>query len=255
MPLQREVDKFSAVGGKETREEIGSGAVQDHLLQQQRRPDLRCRHHLLTVQGDYDYDNSTHEEEEEESSPEVTGGFDTTVALFNGGDFHTCHEVVEDLLYTAEKPTRTLLHGHLRCVVGFHYLFDHNHRGAIIGLREGLCKLHKLRFDDDDDTTMIHLCRFLVEVAVALNFICRTQKELTTCTSDLCLTMDGSASSYQLLGNFAKGQQLYRLLVQADRDGIPSIVFSAASDSRVKLPTLSATKQHLAALQCTCEYI
>uniref|UniRef100_J3N5Q6 Uncharacterized protein n=1 Tax=Oryza brachyantha TaxID=4533 RepID=J3N5Q6_ORYBR len=66
--------------------------------------------------------------------------------------------------------------------------------------------------------------------------------------------MDGSVSSYQLLGNFAKGQQLYRLQLQADGDGILSIVFSAASDSCVKLPTLSVTEQHLAALQCISSF-
>uniref|UniRef100_J3NB17 Uncharacterized protein n=1 Tax=Oryza brachyantha TaxID=4533 RepID=J3NB17_ORYBR len=47
--------------------------------------------------------------------------------------------------------------------------------------------------------------------------------------------------------------KLYKL--RLDGDVIPTIVFSAASDSRVKLPTLSATEQHLAALECTREYI
>uniref|UniRef100_J3N5Q7 DUF309 domain-containing protein n=1 Tax=Oryza brachyantha TaxID=4533 RepID=J3N5Q7_ORYBR len=92
--------------------------------QQQRRPDLRCRRRLLTARGEYDYNNSAHEEEEEESSPEATGGFGTAVALFNGGDFHACHDVVEELWYTAEEPTRTLLHGLLQCAVGFHHLFN-----------------------------------------------------------------------------------------------------------------------------------
>uniref|UniRef100_I1PU41 Uncharacterized protein n=1 Tax=Oryza glaberrima TaxID=4538 RepID=I1PU41_ORYGL len=49
--------------------------------------------------------------------------------------------------------------------------------------------------------------RFEEEVTAALNFIYRTQKELAACNDDLCLTMDGSATSYQLLGNFAAGQK------------------------------------------------
>uniref|UniRef100_J3NB21 Uncharacterized protein n=1 Tax=Oryza brachyantha TaxID=4533 RepID=J3NB21_ORYBR len=110
-----------------------------------------------------------------------------------------------------------------------------NHRGAMMELREGLCKLHRLRLDNDD-ATMIPFCCFQEEVAATLNFIYRTQKELAACTKDLCLTMDGSVSSYQPLGNFTKGQQRSCLQLQADGDGISSIVFSATSDSRMKLP-------------------
>ncbi|KAF0907304.1 hypothetical protein E2562_015805 [Oryza meyeriana var. granulata] len=227
------------------------------LLQQRRRPssrpDLRCRRRLLTARGDYDYENSADEGEDEESS-EVISGFDAAVTLFNGGEFHACHDVVEELWYTAEEPTRTLLHGILQCAVGFHHLFNQNHRGAMMELGEGLCKLRKLRLDDDDDDDgSSPFSRFQDEVAAALNFIYRTQKELAACTDDLCLTMDGSASSYQLLGNFAAGQQLYRLETTG-ADGVPSIIFSD-NRVRVKLPTLSATEQHLAALQCAHKYI
>uniref|UniRef100_A0A0E0F251 DUF309 domain-containing protein n=1 Tax=Oryza meridionalis TaxID=40149 RepID=A0A0E0F251_9ORYZ len=235
-------------------------------LQQQRRsssrPDLRCRRRLLTARGDYDfYENYADEEEdeEEEESEAICGSFDAAVALFNGGEFHACHDVVEELWYTAEEPTRTLLHAILQCAVGFHHLFNQNHRGAMMELGEGLCKLRKLRLDDD---TTSPFSRFQEEVAAALNFIYRTQKELAACTDDLCLTMDGSATSYQLLGNFAAGQKLYRLETttgadgDGDGDGVPTIIFSASSRLvRVKLPTLSATEHHLAALQCTSEYI
>jgi hypothetical protein len=70
--------------------------------------------------------------------------------------------------------------------------------------------------------------------------------------------MDGSATSYQLLGDFAAGQRLYRL--GADEDGVPSIIFSGGASSdrstaavhvppcTVKLPALHAAEQHLAAL-------
>uniref|UniRef100_A0A0E0R3P2 Uncharacterized protein n=1 Tax=Oryza rufipogon TaxID=4529 RepID=A0A0E0R3P2_ORYRU len=255
------------------------------------RPDLRCRRRLLTARGDYDfYENYADEEGDEEEESEVIGGsFDAAVALFNGGEFHACHDVVEELWYTAEEPTRTLLHAILQCAVAFHHLFNQvyifivsfphltmhsklvitpvkfvirhdraqtqNHRGAMMELGEGLCKLRKLRLDDD---TTSPFSRFQEEVAAALNFIYRTQKELAACTDDLCLTMDGSATSYQLLGNFAAGQKLYRLetTTSADGDGVPTIIFSASSRLvRVKLPTLSATEHHLAALQCTSEYI
>ncbi|KAL5205753.1 hypothetical protein ABZP36_033962 [Zizania latifolia] len=225
-----------------------------------RNADLRCRRRLLTARGDYESwppDDDDDGDEQRDSSDQAAG-FDAAVALFNGGDFHACHDVVEELWYTAEEPTRTLLHAILQCAVGFHHLFNQNHRGAMMELGEGLCKLRKLRLDDDDDAAPFS--HFEEEVAAALNFVYRTQKELAACTDDLCLTMDGSASSYQLLGNFAAGQQLYRLET-AGADGVPSIIFSAASTAsaaathRVKLPALRATEQHLAALQCTTDYI
>ncbi|KAF0889057.1 hypothetical protein E2562_021113 [Oryza meyeriana var. granulata] len=60
-----------------------------------------------------------------------TLGFDAAAALFNGGEFHACHDVVEELWYTAEEPTRTLLHGILQCAVGFHHLFNQRARKVV----------------------------------------------------------------------------------------------------------------------------
>uniref|UniRef100_A0A0E0QRI6 Uncharacterized protein n=1 Tax=Oryza rufipogon TaxID=4529 RepID=A0A0E0QRI6_ORYRU len=144
-----------------------------------------------------------------ESSEIICGSFDSAVALFNGGEFHARHDVVEELWYTADEPTRTLPAAPriLQCAVGFHHLFNQthdraqtqNHRGAMMELGESLCKLRKLRLDD----TTSPFSRFEKEVAAALNFTYRTQKELAACTDDLYLTMDGSVTSHQLLGNFA----------------------------------------------------
>jgi hypothetical protein len=52
-------------------------------------------------------------------------GFDAAVALFNRSEFHTCHNVMEELWYDAEDHARTLLlHDILQCAVGFHHLFN-----------------------------------------------------------------------------------------------------------------------------------
>ncbi|VAI04081.1 unnamed protein product [Triticum turgidum subsp. durum] len=130
-------------------------------------------------------------------------------------------------------------------------------------LGEGLCKLRRLRLEDDDDQGPFS--RFRDEVAAVLSFLYRTQKELAegmthrSGNDELCLAMDGSATSYQLLGDFAAGQRLYRQGV--DADGVPSILFSGrasgdylAPPCTVKLPSLHATEQHLAALQRAHEY-
>lgn len=49
-------------------------------------------------------------------------------------------------------------------------------------LGEGLCKLRKLRLQDDDGGGPFS--RFREEVAAVLNFLYRTQKELAACTYD-----------------------------------------------------------------------
>jgi hypothetical protein len=75
--------------------------------------------------------------------------------------------------------------------------------------------------------------------------------------------MDGTPSSYQLLGNFAAGQQLYRLEAHGDGPCSSSsccIVFSVsdhsqATPSRVKLPALHATEQNLTDLQRAHQYM
>jgi hypothetical protein len=74
--------------------------------------------------------------------------------------------------------------------------------------------------------------------------------------------MDGSPSSYQLLGNFAAGQQLYRFEADDTDNGASSIIFSVSDDRtaqeahhRVKLPTLHATEQNLTDLQCAYQHI
>ncbi|KAM0877405.1 hypothetical protein ACQ4PT_035535 [Festuca glaucescens] len=161
--------------------------------------DLRCRRRLLTARGERP---SPDDEDEDEQEP---AGFDAAVALFNGGEYYACHDVVEELWYSAEDPARTLLHGVLQCAVGFHHLFNQNHRGAMMELGEGLCKLRRVRLEDDDGDDEGPFSRFRDEVAAVLSFLYRTQKELAACTDELCLAMDGSATSYQLLGDFAAG--------------------------------------------------
>ncbi|GJN28413.1 hypothetical protein PR202_gb16531 [Eleusine coracana subsp. coracana] len=108
---------------------------------------LRCRRRLMTARGEVGPPRDDEDQDEDEST---AAGFDEAVALFNRGEFHACHDVVEELWHDAEDPARTLLHGILQCAVGFHHLFNQNHRGAMMELGEGLCKLRKLQLGEDD---------------------------------------------------------------------------------------------------------
>ncbi|KAJ3681010.1 hypothetical protein LUZ60_015499 [Juncus effusus] len=177
--------------------------------------------------------------------------FELAVKLFNGGRYYKCHDVLEEMWYDAEEPVRTFLHGVLQCSVGFHHLLNQNHRGAMMELGEGLCKLRKLGFKDGP------FLQFEQDISTALEFIYQTQKELAACNDKFCMTMDGSEKSYELLGSFAAGQKLYSLELSLDAEMY--IMFSAPNHysserpSRVKVPKLDA-KANLKSLQSVCEY-
>nr|DAD43214.1 TPA_asm: hypothetical protein HUJ06_001444 [Nelumbo nucifera] len=170
--------------------------------------------------------------------------FDEAVLLFNNRDYYKCHDFLEALWNKAEEPRRTLIHGILQCAVGFHHLFNQNHRGAMMELGEGLCKLRKMNF------TSGPFHQFEQEISEALNFIYQTQLELAACADDFCITMDGSEQSYQLLGSFAAGQCLYHLKTD---NNVPYIVFCPEESYhirnpvRVKIPTIHATQEDLMA--------
>ncbi|KAL8129170.1 hypothetical protein V2J09_018325 [Rumex salicifolius] len=83
-------------------------------------------------------------EEDEADSSNSNSRFEGTIELFNNIEYYACHDVVENLWYSSSDPTRTLLHALLQCAVGFHHLFNQNHKGAMMELGEVVCKLRKL---------------------------------------------------------------------------------------------------------------
>ncbi|XP_042428450.1 uncharacterized protein LOC122015554 isoform X1 [Zingiber officinale] len=207
-----------------------------------RSDSLRARRRLSGGRLEYSLDD----EDEQPSDGEGTG-FGRAVELFNGREYYRCHDFLEELWYDAEEPIRTLLHGILQCAVGLHHLFNQNHRGAMMELGEGLCKLRKMDLENGP------FFQFEEEVSATLEFLYQTQKELAACTSEICLPMDGSERSYQLLGSFAAGQQLYKLSL--DQQGAAYITFSFVPEQssyeplKVKVPTLHATEDHLRAFE------
>uniref|UniRef100_A0A1J3HGT6 DUF309 domain-containing protein n=1 Tax=Noccaea caerulescens TaxID=107243 RepID=A0A1J3HGT6_NOCCA len=198
------------------------------------------------------YNDHAGEDEEgldEDERGDEDWSFEEAVTLFNQRDYYRCHDALEALWIRAEEPTRTLIHGILQCAVGFHHLFNSNHKGAMMELGEGVCKLRKMNFDDGP------FQEFERDVSAVLEFVYQTQLELAACSEDMCLTMDQSDRSYQLLGGYAAGQSIYSLETVVDfNNGMTetsAILFSPSSSSseptRVKLPTLTATDKHLLA--------
>ncbi|KAL1548814.1 hypothetical protein AAHA92_17000 [Salvia divinorum] len=170
--------------------------------------------------------------------------FDEAVSLFNKRDYYKCHDVLENLWNNSQDPSRTLLHAILQCAVGFHHLFNHNHKGAMMELGEGVCKLRKMNFQNGP------FYQFETEISAVLEFIYQTQIEQAACTEEVCVAMDQSEKSYRLLGGYAAGEHLYHL--EIDRSWNAYIVFSpekyrqrAAAPPTIKIPRLEASDQHI----------
>ena len=64
-------------------------------------------------------------------------------------------------------------------------------------------------------------------------------------SEDLCVTMDGSERSYQLLGNFASGKHLYELHRADDGLFIVFIASEILDQLKVKVPLLTMTSEDL----------
>eukprot|EP00898_Chlorokybus_atmophyticus_P004786 jgi/Chlat1/5308/Chrsp35S05198 len=183
-----------------------------------RSPELRARPQRLRFDRtcraswrDYGDRELTVADSKEEDEEPVT--FEYGVELFNSGEYYKCHDVLEELWHRSQEPQRNILHGILQCAVGLHHLSADNHRGAMLELGEGVRKLQRLRLDDEHT-----LYPFVEGVQGVLQFVYNTQAsggflthelEYAACTDDVCITMNSDEESYNLLGNFGRGQRLY----------------------------------------------
>lgn len=89
--------------------------------------------------------------------------------------------------------------------------------------------------------------------------LCGAASPSSSGAEDMCITMDGSEQSYQLLGNFGAGQMLYRLNSDSSGDTEAHIVFFpqyfeassldisllTTAPIKVKVPTLQASEEDL----------
>ncbi|XP_057540943.1 uncharacterized protein LOC130818761 isoform X2 [Amaranthus tricolor] len=114
-------------------------------------------------------------DEKEEASGDGLARFEEAVKLFNERKYYACHDLLESLWFDSYDPLRTLLHALLQCAVAFYHLFNQNHKGAMMEMGEGLCKLRKLNFKDGP----FH--EFEQQISSVLNFIYQTQLELAAC--------------------------------------------------------------------------
>jgi len=72
-----------------------------------------------------------------ESDPQLA----EAIALFNGGEWYSCHDLLEDLWHQNQGPDRLALQGLLQIAVAHLHLERGNLRGATVLLGEGLGRL------------------------------------------------------------------------------------------------------------------
>mmetsp|Transcript_40511 Transcript_40511/g.77390 ORF Transcript_40511/g.77390 Transcript_40511/m.77390 type:complete len:256 (+) Transcript_40511:138-905(+) len=171
------------------------------------------------------------------------------VQLFNEGSYYAAHDVLEEMWHNSQDPQRAALHGVLQCAVGLHHLLGDNHRGCMIEFGEGLRKLDRLSYCGA-------LSNFTSEAHQLLQFVYSTQLEYAACTQDYCNSMDGDDVSYDLLGDFAKGERLY-CLEESFEDGVlrkrivycpPTLFEDNSSGQSVPVPVLNVSLYDLEAL-------
>ncbi len=63
------------------------------------------------------------------------------IALFNGGDYYACHDVLEAIWMEANTLEKPFYQGILQIAVGLYHLGNHNWQGASILLGEGVNRL------------------------------------------------------------------------------------------------------------------
>lgn len=62
---------------------------------------------------------------------------------FNQGEFYACHDTLEAIWMDSSDPDKTFYQGILQIAVGCYHLSNHNWRGAVILLGEGIRKLRE----------------------------------------------------------------------------------------------------------------
>ncbi len=65
------------------------------------------------------------------------------VEEFNRGEFYACHDTLEAIWLEAINPDKTFYQGILQIGVGCYHLSNHNWRGALMLLGEGIRRLNR----------------------------------------------------------------------------------------------------------------
>ncbi|MFM7427033.1 MAG: DUF309 domain-containing protein [Elainella sp.] len=104
-----------------------------------------------------------------ETLSEMPPEFWLGVEQFNQQEFYACHDTLEALWMEALEPEKTFYQGVLQIAVAFYHLGNHNQRGAIILLGEGMNRLRRYlpSFGEIDLTQLLERSRAVQAVLQA----------------------------------------------------------------------------------------
>lgn len=80
----------------------------------------------------------------------ISPDFWHAVEQFNRSEFYACHDSLEEIWHEAIEPNRTFYQGILQLAVSLHHLENHNWRGAVMLLGEGIRRLRDYEPDYGD---------------------------------------------------------------------------------------------------------
>ncbi|NET08966.1 MAG: DUF309 domain-containing protein [Merismopedia sp. SIO2A8] len=75
------------------------------------------------------------------TDPNIPPEFWQGIDQFNQGEFYACHDTLEAIWMEAIEPDRTFYQGILQIAVGLYHLGNHNWRGCLTLLGEGIRRL------------------------------------------------------------------------------------------------------------------
>ena len=78
---------------------------------------------------------------------EIPAEFWQGIEEFNRGEYYACHDTLEALWMEAMEPTKKFYQGILQIAVGLYHLSNHNWRGAVTSMGEGMRRLDYYRPD------------------------------------------------------------------------------------------------------------
>ncbi len=93
------------------------------------------------------------------------------IEQFNQQDFYGCHDTLESLWMEAAEPEKTFYQGILQIAVGCYHLGNHNWRGSVILLGEGIRKLSEYQpiYEEVNITNLIEVSTNLLQKLQQIN--------------------------------------------------------------------------------------
>ena len=113
------------------------------------------------------------------------------VEQFNQQEFYACHDTLEALWMEAIEPLKTFYQGVLQIAVALYHLSNHNWRGAVILLGEGINRLRHYQPAYAD----VDVAQFLTQSAELLTILQQMGPERVVEVAQTVMQAEGSSTS------------------------------------------------------------